>query len=178
MTNHETDLLLQKIASGDMQALERLYRSLSRPVYFYVLRIVGEPNAAEDIMQDTFISVIHGCEKYRHGDGGNAWIFTIAKNRALDYLRKEKHSFPVETAPDSPDDTDMAENRLALLRFEEMLTPLSKKERDIVILRLLSGFTLTQISVELELPKGSVFWSYNNAIKKLRKHLKETDIDE
>jgi DNA-directed RNA polymerase specialized sigma24 family protein len=53
--------------------------------------------------------------------------------------------------------------------YIELLRPLNQKERDIVILRLTVGLTLTEISREMNLPKGSVFWTYNNAMKKLKK---------
>ena len=59
------------------------------------------------------------------------------------------------------------------LIYIQMLECLSDKERDIVILRVICGFTLTEISREKNLPKGSVFWSYNNEKKKLKKYLKE-----
>ena len=65
MTNHDIDRLMKRIALGDMAALEELYKNMSKPVYFYALRLTGSPEAAEDVMQDTFISVLKGSGNYK-----------------------------------------------------------------------------------------------------------------
>ena len=168
MTNHEADILLRKIARGDSGALEKLYKEMSKPVYFYALRLVGNPETAEDVMQDTFISVMRNSEKYKGGKG-TAWIFTIAKNRSADYLRRLKPSLPIDEAENIASDYSFTARSDSDSAFLKTLEVLNKKERDIVTLRLLGDMTLTQVADELALPKGSVFWSYNNAVKKLKK---------
>ena len=50
-----------------------------------------------------------------------------------------------------------------------MLEGLSPREKNIVLLRLLGDMTLTEVAAELNIPKGTVFWTYNNAVKKMRK---------
>ncbi|MBQ3045218.1 MAG: sigma-70 family RNA polymerase sigma factor [Clostridia bacterium] len=178
MTNHEIDSLMRRIACGDMEALEALYKGMSKPVYFYVLRILGSPEAAEDVMQDTFISVMSNCGSYRESEKGSSWIFTVARNKAIDFCRKRKNVIPLdeaETLPDTENSVEKAESESAFL---QLLSPLNDKERDIVMLRLLSDMTLTQVARELDMPKGSVFWAYNNAVKKLRKLHKGESGDE
>lgn len=168
MTNHEADKLIKETALGDKSALENLYKSMSKPVYFYVLRLVGDPDVAEDVMQDTFVSVMRSCASYDEREKGKSWIFTIAKNRAMDYLRRANKTVSLEEGEiyaDGMTFTDETDSRLYALR---LLEGLNKKERDIVTLRLFGDMTLTQVSKELGLPKGTVFWTYNNAIKKLR----------
>ncbi len=172
MTNHETDLLMQRVARGEMTALEELYAAMSKPVYFYALRLVGDPDAAEDVMQDTFVSVMRNCASYDSREKGKSWIFTIAKNRAMDHLRRSNRATSLDEAselPEAADFTDGSDSRISALK---MLEALNKKERDIVTLRLFGEMTLTQVSEELNLPKGTVFWTYNNAIKKLKKSFK------
>ncbi len=169
MTNHEADNLIKRIAAGDMQALEILYRNMSKPVYFYALRLTGSPEAAEDVMQDTFISVLKGSGNYKEKGKGTSFIFTIAKNRATDWLRRNRNTVGLDDISGLPDDNTPVYFSESIITFMQMLSPLNKKERDIVIMRLLSDMTLTQISRELGIPKGTVFWTYNNAVKKLRK---------
>lgn len=169
MTNHEIDSLMKRIACGDIGALEALYKGMSKPVYFYVLRLVGNPDAAEDVMQDTFISVMSNCKNYRESEKGTSWIFTVARNKAIDYCRKKKNVIPLDVAESLPDTENPIEKAESQAAFLQMLSPLNDKERDIVMLRLLSDMTLTQVARELDMPKGSVFWVYNNAVKKLRK---------
>lgn len=168
MTNHEIDSLIKRIASGDSRALEILYEGMSKPVYFYALRLVGTPEAAEDVMQDTFVSIMHGSGSYRQSEKGTSWIFTIAKNKALDLLRKEGRNLSFDETGELPDKDNEIEKAVSNISFMQMLAPLNSEEREIVILRLFGDMTLTQVSRELNLPKGTVFWKYNNAIKKLK----------
>jgi len=172
MTNHEIDLLIRKIAQGDINALENLYIEMKKPIYFYALRLSNDSDIAEDVMQDTFISIMENSGSYTAKGKGSSWIFTIVKNKVLDYQKKLKPSLVIDEQENLIDPLCQIEKIIDENVFFEMLTPLNEKERDIVILRILVGFTLTEVACELNLPKGSVFWSYNNAMKKLKKALK------
>ncbi len=178
MANHDVDNLMKRIALGDLTALETLYGEMSRPVYFFALRLLGDPDAAEDVMQDTFVSVMRNSGSYKSDGKGKSWIFTIAKHKAADELRRKKAE-PLEDAPESaaaaPDFSEKSDEKISALK---MLDILDKKERDIVMLRLLGEMTLTQVAKELDMPKGTVFWSYNNAVKKLRNHFKGGENDD
>lgn len=178
MTNHEIDSLIKRIAQGDIGALEALYKGMSKPVYFYALRLVNSPEVAEDVMQDTFISIMRNCGSYKENGKGSSWIFTIARNKAVDYKRSNKETAPFDALESLADKADLIEKSDSDAAFMQMILPLNQKERDVVILRLLSDMTLTQIARELDLPKGSVFWTYNNAVKKLRKLHKGESGDE
>ena len=178
MTNHEIDKLMKRIALGDMAALEELYRNMSKPVYFYALRLVGDPVAAEDVMQDTFVSVMRSSGTYNAEEKGRAWLFTIAKNKAADIIRKRSDLVSggeIEDVADRRDFTTQSDNSISVTN---LLNQLSKKERDIVTLRLFGDMTLTQVSKELDIPKGTVFWTYSNAVKKLRRYYTGGEKDE
>lgn len=172
MTNHEIDQLMKKIASGDISALEQLYVGMKRAVYFYALHLSDSTEIAEDVMQETFISVMKNSGRYKADGKGKSWIFTIAKNKVLDCFKRQKPTVSLSEidnmiSPANPIDEFVSDDSI-----KAMLSPLNKKERDIVILRVLVGFNLTEVARELGLPKGSVFWSYNNAMKKLKNTLK------
>ena len=169
MTNRELDALLRRIGGGDKSALAALYEGFRMPVYYYALRLTGNPQKAEDVMQETFLAILRNGRNYRSDGKAAAWIYTVARNKAMDMFRKEGNELPLSQAEEleavsSPFDGDA---------YPGMLSVLNEKERDIVILRVLCGFTLTEIARDKEMPKGRVFWSYNNAMKKLKKHLKE-----
>ena len=169
MTNRELDALLRKISGGDKSALAALYEGFRVPVYYYALRLTGNAQKAEDVMQDTFLAVMRGANSYRPGGKAAAWIYTVCRNKATDLFRKEGNEVPLEEAGA----LELPFVEMTGEAYPEMLSILSEKERDIVILRVLCGFTLTEIARDKGMPKGSVFWSYNNAMKKLKKHLKE-----
>ena len=54
MTNHETDLLLKRIGTGDVKAITELYDKMRTPIYFYILQLLGNEVDVEDVMQETF----------------------------------------------------------------------------------------------------------------------------
>ncbi len=172
MTNHEIDVLIKKVAQGDMEALKILYESMRKPIYFYALRLSNSPETAEDVMQDTFISIMRSCGGYVSSEKGAAWIFTIARNRVIDYQKKQKTTLPIEDIETAVNPSDPINDFIDGNSFMEILAPLNTKERDVVVLRILSGFSLTQAARELNMPKGSAFWTYSNAMKKLKKALK------
>jgi RNA polymerase sigma-70 factor (ECF subfamily) len=172
VTSQEVDKLISKIAKGDIEALEYLYNGMKKPVYFYALRLSNDPEVAEDVMQDTFISIMRNSKSFSSKGKGSSWIFTIARNTTFNHLKKIKQTRPIEEVENLEDESFRIDAFLENESVLHMMTPLNKKERDIVTLRVLIGFTLTEIARELNMPKGSVFWSYHNAMKKLKSFLK------
>lgn len=166
MTTNEINNLIGALANGDKTALERLYEEMSKPVFFYALRLCQVPDIAEDVMQETFLTVWNKAASFDKTNG-RAWLFTIAKNKTIDRLRAQNRQAALQE--DCAAGGDSIEGALSDMAFFQMLAPLSEKERDVVSLRLFSGLTLTETAKELGIPKGTVFWLYNTAIKKLRK---------
>ena len=85
------DGLILRIAEGDTAALEVLYRQTSASVYGFALSILRDPTAAEDVMQDTFVSVMQSASSYQPSGKPMAWLLTIARNLALMRLRKAEN---------------------------------------------------------------------------------------
>ncbi len=167
MTTHDINNLIRALANDDTTALERLYTEMSKPVFFYALRICKNNEIAEDVMQETFLTAWDKANSF-DAKNGRAWIFTIAKHKTMDKMRSGARQAALDET-NVEETSSPLESALSDLAFWQMLSPLSDKERDVVSLRLLSGMALTEVAEELELPKGTVFWIYQNAIKKLRK---------
>ena len=126
MTNHQIDHLMSRIQSGDGTALEELYKEMSKPVFFYALRLCGNTDDAEDVMQDTFVTLLRKSSLYRAEDKGRAWIFTVAKNLVVDMQRKQSHTndFAVLTElPGADDFTIRADTGIDALNMLACLTP-------------------------------------------------------
>ncbi len=166
MNTQKTDNLILSLASGNIGALECLYDDLSKPVYFYAFRLCQNREIAEDVMQETFLTVWEKATSFS-AQNGRSWIFTIAKNKTLDKLRDRSKRVEWNETEHLSEDSSI-ETALSDMAFWQRLSPLSERERDVVSLRLLSGFTLTEVANELGVPKGTVFWIYSNAIKKLK----------
>ena len=169
MTNHQIDHLMSRIQSGDGTALEELYEGMHKPVFFYALRLCGNYDAAQDVMQDTFVTLMRKSSLYRAEDKGRAWLFTVARNLVVDLQRRQSRMNDFEVLSESPGADDFTVQTDTGIDALRMLEGLSSREKNIVLLRLLGDMTLTEVASELNIPKGTVFWTYNNAVKKMRK---------
>lgn len=85
----DAELIAQYLA-GDEKSLEILIRRYLKPVYGFIGRYVGYSKEIEDIAQEVFVKVWRNLKKFDRDKNFKAWIFTIAKNAALDWLKKKK----------------------------------------------------------------------------------------
>jgi RNA polymerase sigma-70 factor (ECF subfamily) len=88
--NDEDEILIHHIANRDVHAIEQLYDRYSGALYALILRIVKDANAAEGLVQETFLQVWQKANDYTGIGVPGAWIFRIARNKALDHLRRGK----------------------------------------------------------------------------------------
>ena len=136
-----------------------------------VLDIVKQKEAAEDITSEFFIRLWEKSDQYREGSGHRGYLATIARNMAIDYIRKNKH----EDAP--PDDIGAAaspeptpeEQTVSELSVDQALDRLKPVYRQIVTMKVLGDMTFKEIAEALDIPMGTVTWNYQDAIKQLRR---------
>ena len=167
------DRLMQKVADGDEDAFVTLYRASSDAVYYLLLSLVKEPAAAEDLMQDTYLSVRKSAKNYVPQGKPMAWIFTIAKNLAYMELRRNQRQDPdgleghEELAAE--DGISRAVDNMGL---RNALALLDERDRQIVLLHVVSGLKFVEVASALETPLGTVLSRYHRAIRKLQKSVK------
>jgi RNA polymerase sigma-70 factor, ECF subfamily len=90
MTETEDQKLINQYLAGDEQSLEILIKLYLKPIYGFAYRIVNHPAEAEDITQEVFLRVWKKIKKLDPQKNFKSWIFTIAKNASIDYLKKKK----------------------------------------------------------------------------------------
>jgi RNA polymerase sigma-70 factor (ECF subfamily) len=162
------DELMLKVANGDRAAFEQLYCATQNAVYCFLLSIVKSQATAEDLMQDTYLSIRKSIQHYVPQKKPMAWIFTIAKNLAYMELRRNQRQ---ETEDLSEQEekigTDEISKTVESIVLQTALEVLNEQERHIVFLHVTQGFKFREISNLLSLPIGTVLSCYNRAIKKL-----------
>jgi RNA polymerase sigma-70 factor, ECF subfamily len=84
------EALLQRFQAGDRAAFAPLLRRHQTSIYNFVLRQVRSVSAAEDITQDVFVKVVRKASTFKHEARFRTWLFAIARNSCIDYLRKQK----------------------------------------------------------------------------------------
>ena len=86
----ERQLIEKYLEKQDEQALQTLIERHATSVYGFVARVIGDANAAEDVTQETFVKIWKNLKKFDLNKSFKAWLFTIAKNTAFDFLKKKK----------------------------------------------------------------------------------------
>lgn len=174
MEQKYADILICRTGQGDMTAFEELYNELSRKVYAFVMTIVKNPAAAEDIMQDTFVRVYNAAADFKGSGSGISWIMRIARNLAYNTLAR-KQAEPEEKI-DSEKTSDSTENNVVeRIVIQQAMKSLDDNERQIITLHAVVGMKLHEIAKIMEQPLGTVKWRHSAALKKLRNILEESE---
>ena len=166
MYERRLDNLMKEVTQGSERAFEELYEGMKRGVFALAYSYLRNYEDAEDVLQQTFLTVKRKAYLYRVGTDARAWIFQIAKNAALDELQKRKQRKEGELLREEGVETPV-------VFLDELTARLSEEEREIVIMHAVWGYKHKEIAEEKGLPLGTVTWKYNEAIKKLRKEQEE-----
>jgi RNA polymerase sigma-70 factor (ECF subfamily) len=81
---------------------DRLFSEYATPIYNYALRMVGDPDRAADIAQDTFIKAYRKLDTLTDVASARAWIYRIATNTAIDAMRRSRHTIRIDSDADWP----------------------------------------------------------------------------
>ena len=96
--------LIEWVANGESSCLGTLFERYHRGVYQFCLRMTRNPESAEDVVQEVFMNVLRKAHTFRHDGPFKAWLFNIARNATLGYLRKNKrhaHMAPLDEYTES-----------------------------------------------------------------------------
>ena len=104
--------LIQWVADGDSSCLATLFERHHRGVYQFVLQIIRHRTQSEDLVQDVFLKILRKAKTFRGEGSFKAWMFNIARNVALDHLRKNKRQNN-ESLDDDMMDQHLADHRSA-----------------------------------------------------------------
>ena len=172
--------LLRRMRLGDESALEALYTRYGGLVYTLVRRIVGDPELAREVLQDTFLRSWDGRETYDQERGRVPWwLMGIARNRAVDLLRSRSHQARLREqerltsgeAAGHTVDADAADAVGLRHLVANALRELTSVQRRAIELAYYGGFTQSEIARELDEPLGTVKSRTREAMDRLRQLL-------
>jgi RNA polymerase sigma-70 factor (ECF subfamily) len=148
--------LLREVAAGERFAFERLFRMASGRVAAYLLRLTPGNSDVDDILIETFVEVWRKPEAYRGHSTVSSWIIGIARNLAMNALRRRRHHGTLEEeamilAQESTNE-DIAHTRFV----RAALRSLPQHHREILALVLMREFTYEQIAIVLAIPVNTV----------------------
>ena len=176
---------------GRERAFRELVRRYERPVFSLVYRMVRDREAAEDLAQDSFVKVLNHIDRYRPEFKFSSWIFKIANNVAIDFLRKrhidtvsmdgsphagsaaEVEASSFEVASHGETALDEMEAREIGTAIERAIARLRPEYRACIMLRHIEGRSYEEIAATLDLPLGTVKTYIHRARNELRTYLQE-----
>ncbi|GAB4578962.1 MAG: sigma-70 family RNA polymerase sigma factor [Anaerolineales bacterium] len=173
----EDEALISLIARKQVEALGELYDRYSRLVFSLALYMVDDQPAAEEITQDAFTRLWVQADSYRPEQAKvKTWLVTIARNRAIDELRRRKvrpTSALLEEVWETSSNNleEMVDGRAQSVRVRAALSTLPSEQRQVMVMAYFGGYSQAEISTELAMPLGTVKTRMRLAMQKLRQLL-------
>lgn len=186
----ETDLnLVKRTRNGDRDAFNVLVTRYQRKVYGICYGMVRNPDDAMDLVQDTFVKVYRNLERFQGNSSFYTWVYRIATNVCIDFLRKAQRKKTVDYDDAIARDEDVEGDdmllpsrmginparvlgrRELLEKINDALQTLSPAHRQIILLREVEGMAYQDIAETLEISIGTVMSRLHHARKNMQKAL-------
>lgn len=153
--------------------LAGLYEEYYDRIARYVYVRIGDRAEAEDIAGEVFLKALKSPKSYREqGVPMQGWLFRIAHNLTVDYLRRmdKDRTVPIDSVvlPDDNNPADIAEKNIEFERVTRAMKQLTAEQREVVNLRLLAGLTSREVGAILKKSGGAVREMQRAALEKLR----------
>jgi RNA polymerase sigma factor (sigma-70 family) len=189
--NTKDDLdLVKRAAEKDPKAYEKLLKKYRKSVYYMLLKMVNNVDDAEDLTQEAFAKAFNSLHKFDSKYAFSTWLFRIATNNCIDFIRKKRvqtisidspfendegdsFSFDIKDPEDNPDEVMLRKQRKEYLSIA--VEKLPAKYRRLVDLRYFQELSYEEVADELELPLGTVKAQLFRARELLAQELKHLE---
>jgi RNA polymerase sigma factor (sigma-70 family) len=180
--------LVQKAKKGDQQAYAELMERYRDSIYYMLLKMVNNTSDAEDLMIEAFGKAFKNIDQYTPSFAFSTWLFKIATNNCIDYIRKRRtstisidqtsddqdtQSITIQSDTMDPEEYMINDQKIKLLR--DVVSKLKPRYKTLVELRYFNEYSYEEISEELDLPLGTVKAQLYRARELLYNILKYTD---
>jgi len=167
--------LVSRVRAGDQNAVGTLYDRYSPLVYAVGLRVLADSAAAEDVLQEVFMQLWRNPARFDASRGSlGAWLAVIARNRAIDALRKRRYESDIEDIVVSvePDLASEADRSRAAKNVRVVLNGMHSSQRQALEMAFFEGLTHTEIAAKTGEPLGTIKTRIRAGLLALRKALK------
>lgn len=151
--------LIQEIQSGNQEAMAAFFDRYSKMVYSVALRVLNDTSEAEDVMQEVLIQVWRNPGAFVAGRGYlGGCLVVVARNRAIDKLRRRKHSDPIElfALPSSTNLAQESERAFLMEKIRAIMTKLPEEQRFALEMSFFEGLSNSQIAEKTGEPLGTI----------------------
>lgn len=150
--------LVKRAMNGDEMAFGELYNLYLPPVYGYVYRMVGTRTEAEDMTQDVFFKAWRAMPRYQfRGAPFSSWLFRIAHNHCVDFLRRRKPFVPLrEETLEAVTEGDSLERTMERAEIASALARLNPSHRQVIILKFFHGLDGREVAAIMGKSEGAI----------------------
>ena len=154
-------MLVTRSLEGDEKAFEHLFTRYREAIRQLLQQRAGSADDADDLLQEPFVKVYLHLENYNSQYTFGQWVYTIARNTFIDYVRRRQEELPIDerfSAPASPTPTpeESVIRRQQRDQIESYLTALRPQYRRLIEMRFFEEYTYEEIAEKLQLPMGTV----------------------
>ena len=154
----------------DMNEFAERAESAKAKLYKTALLYLGDPDAAEEALDEAIYRGLKGCKKIREPEFFDTWLTRILINACYAEMKRRKNRVSYDALPES------AAEIYDSLPLDEALRRLPKELKDVIILRFFSGYTLKETSEMLDIPQGTAVTRQRRALKILRMELDAEEV--
>lgn len=166
---------LARVAEGDREAFARVYHATSPKLFGVVLRILRQREPAEEILQEVYVRIWERASDFEAGRASPiTWMATIARNRAIDEVRRRKPGMTgldaetLEIADPGETPAEQLETGQSMQRLRNCLDALEERHRDMVRLAYLDGFSRQELAERFDQPVGTIKTWLHRSLKQLK----------
>lgn len=179
--------LILRAKNGDHDAFAVLVEESQGKIYNLTLRMTGNPDDAAELTQEAYLNAWRGLKNFQGDSSFSTWVYRLASNACIDFLRREKRRKDIATAVSIDDDGDegrqldlpdqtydphrQSEQRELKETLAAGLLTLSEEHRKVLVLREVEGLSYSEIAEILQLGEGTVKSRISRARLALRKYL-------
>jgi RNA polymerase sigma-70 factor (ECF subfamily) len=157
--------IVERVLNGDPEAFNLLVRQWEKPIYNFILRMVGDRDEAMDLCQDSFMKAYRELDTLKDRDRFSAWLYRIAHNTCFSKFRKDHGKTFVELEPETGSLKSSIELRLAV---EKALQQLPEDQREVVVLKIFQDLKFDEIAAIQGAPVSTVKSRLYMGFEKLR----------
>ena len=167
-------VLITRCQLRDRQALAELIERHERPVRYFIRRLVNDADLADELFQDTWLTVIAKIHTLGRPERFTVWLYRIARNRVYQEFRRKKQVVELDESLEAPDNT-----KEELLSFEDTaklhrcVGELKPFQKEVLMLRFIEQMSYEQIAEVLDCNIGTVRSRIHHAKQALRERLEE-----
>ncbi len=155
---------------GNMEYFNAFYEETKKAVFYNIFALTKSHEISEDLLHDTYVKFLKEIKNIDLNKSIGGYLMMISKNITLDYFKKNNRIElnDEENKYVEKENKNELDQNLLLEKIKEIL---KEKEFQIFVLHALNDLTFEEIAKIIKRPLGTVIWSYNNSIKKIKKEV-------